>query len=173
LRIYSSIGSSSSCSGGGENPDCKLRAWTGVIKNRIAAAFAATTESRTFAFIFYRIRKRYEYIAIRARSSIINVTDDSFEYDVIKSTMPGLVLFWAPWSSPSRSVASLLEEIAPTYASKPKIYRLNIANNPVFPREHSITLIPSLKLYRGGDEVGSLDGVPRKSSLINFLDGLL
>lgn len=106
-------------------------------------------------------------------SSIINVTDDSFEYDVIRSDMPGLVLFWAPWSSPRRSVASLLDEIAPTYASKLKIYRLNIDNNPIISRERSIAMIPSLKFYRGGDEAGSLEGVPLKSSLINFLDRLL
>lgn len=98
-------------------------------------------------------------------SSAIAVTDASFENDVLKSKLPVLVDFWAPWCGPCRMVAGVVDEIAKDYAGKLKVYKLNTDENPNVASQYGIRSIPTLMLFKGGVKVDTVVGAVPKSTL--------
>ena len=86
-------------------------------------------------------------------SSAIAVTDASFEQDVLKSDIPVLVDFWAPWCGPCRMVAPVVEEVAAQYEGKIKVFKLNTDENPSVAGQYGIRSIPTLMLFKGGQRV--------------------
>ncbi len=101
---------------------------------------------------------------------IIVVTDDSFEEDVLKSEIPVLVDYWADWCSPCKQIAPILDELAPEYVGKVKIAKLNIDDNPKTPVKYSVRGIPTLMLFKNGEELTTKVGALSKSQLTAFLD---
>ena len=101
---------------------------------------------------------------------IIAVTDDSFEEDVLNSDIPVLVDYWADWCSPCKQIAPILEEVAPEYVGKVKIAKLNIDDNPKTPVKYSVRGIPTLMLFKNGEELTTKVGALSKSQLTAFLD---
>jgi len=89
-------------------------------------------------------------------SSAIAVTDASFEQDVLKSDIPVLVDFWAPWCGPCRMVAPVVEEVATQYEGKIKVFKLNTDENPSVAGQYGIRSIPTLILFKAGQKVLSL-----------------
>ena len=81
---------------------------------------------------------------------IVNVTDDSFEQEVLKSGGPVLVDYWAEWCGPCKMIAPVLEEIAKEYGGKLKVAKLNIDENPATPPKYGIRGIPTLMLLKKG-----------------------
>ena len=101
--------------------------------------------------------------------SIIEVTDDSFQAEVLESETPILVDFWAPWCAPCRAIAPLLEEIAAD-RDDVRIVKLNVDENQVTAAQYQILSIPSLILFSNGAETKRLRTTRSKSQLEDQLE---
>ena len=101
------------------------------------------------------------------------VTDNSFEQDVLQSQIPVLVDYWAEWCGPCRMITPILEEIAPDYADKLKILKLNVDENNATAVKYGIRGIPTLMLFKGGKVLATKIGNLTKSQLSAFLDSHL
>ncbi len=105
--------------------------------------------------------------------NIVHVSDSSFEEDVLKSTTPVLVDFWAEWCGPCKMIAPILEDIATEYGDKIKIAKLNIDENSATPPQFGIRGIPTLILFKNGQAEATKVGALSKSQLAAFLDSSL
>jgi thioredoxin 1 len=101
------------------------------------------------------------------------VTDATFEQEVLKAPRPVLVDFWAPWCGPCRMVAPIVEELAEEYDGKVSFVKLNTDDNPVTASNYSIRSIPTLLVFRGGQPVGQIVGFRPKSDLRRRLDAVI
>jgi thioredoxin 1 len=101
---------------------------------------------------------------------IVHVTDDSFESDVLKSSQPVLIDYWAEWCGPCKMIAPVLDEIATEYAGRLKIAKLNIDDNPNTPPRYGIRGIPTLMLFKNGEVEATKVGAVSKSQLVAFID---
>ncbi|MBN3859651.1 MAG: thioredoxin [Neisseriaceae bacterium] len=101
---------------------------------------------------------------------IVNTTDQNFEADVLKSDIPVLVDFWAPWCGPCRMVAPVLEDISKEYAGKIKIVKLDVEENQQVASQLGIRNIPTMKIYKNGEEVATKVGALGKPQLAAFID---
>lgn len=105
----------------------------------------------------------------------IHVTDETFEDQVLGAELPVLVDFWAPWCGPCRMVAPVVEELARAYDGRAVVAKINTDENPHTPTRYQIMGIPTLILFRDGQEVDRVVGfAPRKAleeRLQKVLDG--
>ena len=101
---------------------------------------------------------------------ILQLSDDSFEDDVIKSSSPVLVDYWAEWCGPCKMIAPILEEIASEYDGKITVAKLNIDDNPQTPPKYGIRGIPTLMLFKDGNVEATKVGALSKSQLTAFID---
>ena len=105
--------------------------------------------------------------------NIVNVTDASFDDDVLKAEVPVLVDYWAEWCGPCKMIAPVLEEIAKEYDGRLKICKLNIDENSDTPPQFGIRGIPTLMLFKGGNVEATKVGALSKSQLAAFVDANL
>ena len=96
---------------------------------------------------------------------ILQGSDATFEQEVLKSELPVLVDFWAPWCGPCRIIAPAVEAIAAERAGKLKVVKLNVDDNPATSQKYGITRIPTLILFKGGDVKETVIGVVPKTKL--------
>ena len=104
---------------------------------------------------------------------IVHLSDDSFESEVLKSSMPVLVDYWAAWCGPCKMIAPVLDEIAGEYADRIKVAKLNIDDNPNTPPRYGIRGIPTLMLFKDGEVEATKVGAVSKSQLTAFIDSNL
>lgn len=102
-----------------------------------------------------------------------DTTDATFESDVLKSDMPVLVDFWAPWCGPCRMVAPVVEELSNDYDGKVKFVKLNTDDNPKVAAQFGIRSIPTLLIFKDGEVAGQVVGFRPKSDLAKHLDAAL
>ncbi len=104
---------------------------------------------------------------------IKHTTDANFEHDVLKSTTPVLIDYWAEWCGPCRMIAPILGEIANEYQGRLNVVKVNVDENRTVPAKYGIRGIPTLMLFKDGDVVATKVGALPKSQLISFLDAHL
>ena len=104
---------------------------------------------------------------------IVHVTDSSFEQDVLKSNVPVLLDFWAEWCGPCKMIAPILDQIAPEYAGKVVVAKMNVDENPKTPMKFNVRGIPTLILFKNGQAEGQKIGSVRKADVAAFLDSKL
>ena len=102
-----------------------------------------------------------------------NVTDDSFQQDVIGADKPVLVDFWAEWCGPCRMIAPALEEISNELGEKVTVAKLNIDDNPDAPAKYGVRGIPTMILFKNGQPAATKVGAAPKSALQSWLEGQL
>lgn len=92
-----------------------------------------------------------------------HITDANFEEEVLKSDLPIVVDFWAPWCAPCKSLAPVLEELAEEFAGKVYIGKVNIDENSVTPTKYNVRSIPNLVFFKSGQVVDqSIGNVPKE-----------
>jgi thioredoxin 1 len=102
--------------------------------------------------------------------NVLEITDNNFESEVLKSSEPVLVDFWAPWCGPCRMIAPVVEELAGEYAGSVKVGKLNIDDSPNAAMNYGVSSIPTIMVFKGGEVVDRFVGVQPKSKLQQALD---
>ena len=103
-------------------------------------------------------------------SQIQQVTDDTFEPEVLKSDTPVLLDYWAEWCGPCKQIAPVLDEIAREYQGRLKIAKINVDENQQVPAKFGVRGIPTLMLFKNGNLEATKIGALTKSQLTAFLD---
>jgi len=101
---------------------------------------------------------------------IINVSDSSFDTDVLGSDKPVLVDYWAEWCGPCKMIAPVISEVADQYADRLSVAKLNVDDNPNTAPKYGIRGIPTLMIFKGGNVIATKVGALSKSQLLEFID---
>lgn len=100
-----------------------------------------------------------------ANPNIVELTDDNFEAEVLKSDVPTLVDFWAVWCGPCRQIAPTVDAMADEYKGKLKVGKMDIDHHQITPQRFGVRSIPTLLVFKGGQVVGQVIGAVPRSKL--------
>ena len=104
---------------------------------------------------------------------IVHVTDASFDEEVLKSSTPVLIDFWAPWCGPCRTIAPMIEDLAGEYSGRLKVVKINVDDNPQTPGRYGVRGIPNLLIIRGGQVKEQIIGAVPKGRLVQAVDSAI
>ena len=99
-------------------------------------------------------------------ADVQQVSDESFDREVLKADLPVLIDFWAPWCGPCKAIAPVVEELAKEYAGKLKVVKMNVDDNPQTPSKYGVRGIPNLILFKGGEVRDQIVGAVPKAQLV-------
>jgi len=103
-------------------------------------------------------------------ANITHVTDANFEQEVLKSSTPVLIDFWAPWCGPCKAIAPVLDELAGEYAGRLKVVKVNVDDNPMTPSRFGVRGIPNLLIIKSGEVKQQIVGAVPKAQLVKAVD---
>ena len=107
-----------------------------------------------------------------ASEAILEVTDANFDQEVLQCEQPVLIDFWATWCGPCRALAPVVDEVAKTYQSKVKVVKMDVDRNPATPQRYNVRGIPTLLVFKGGQEQEQIVGYVPKETIERALDKL-
>jgi thioredoxin 1 len=102
-------------------------------------------------------------------SAVQEVTDKTFETDVVNSDLPVLIDFWAPWCAPCRAIAPVVDELAKEYAGKLKVVKMNVDDNPLTPSKYGVRSIPNLLIIKNGQVKDQIIGAQPKGQFVTAI----
>ncbi|MBW1792425.1 MAG: thioredoxin [Deltaproteobacteria bacterium] len=105
-----------------------------------------------------------------AGDNVTHVTDSNFDQEVLKSDLPTLVDFWAPWCGPCKAIGPVIDELADTYSGKIKIAKMNVDENPETPGKFGIRAIPTLIFFKNGEAADQVTGAVGKTQLVAMIE---
>ena len=97
------------------------------------------------------------------------VSDSTFEASVLKSDLPVLVDFWAPWCGPCRAVGPIVDEVAGEFAGRVRVFKMNVDENPATPTKFGIRAIPTLIVFKNGEAGEQRTGALPKDQIVQLL----
>ncbi len=106
-------------------------------------------------------------------ADVIDVTDQTFEAEVLQSDKPALIDFWAEWCAPCRQISPIIKDLAEQYGDQVKIVKMDIDSSPATPGKYGVRAIPTLLAFKGGEVVQQIQGVRPKGDLEEMIQGLL
>ena len=101
------------------------------------------------------------------------ITDAEFDAEVLKSDIPVLVDFWAPWCGPCKAMIPIVDELSGEYEGKVKIVKMNVDENMEVPSKHNVMSIPTFIIFKGGEAVNTFVGAKSKEDVKKALDAVL
>ncbi len=104
-----------------------------------------------------------------ADDKVIHVTDGDFEEKVLKSDLPTLVDFWAPWCGPCKAIGPMINELAGEFDGKVLIAKMNVDENPETPGKYGIRAIPTLIFFKNGEVADQVTGAVGKTQLVAMI----
>ncbi len=105
--------------------------------------------------------------------AVLELNESNWQEEVLKSEVPVLVDFWAPWCGPCRVIAPIVEELAQEYEGKIKVGKLNTDENPNIAMQYGIRAIPTVMLFKNGEVVDTRIGVQPKEALKSMIESHL
>ncbi|MGA2410180.1 MAG: thioredoxin [Candidatus Binataceae bacterium] len=108
-----------------------------------------------------------------ASDKVTHVTDATFDQEVIKSSTPVLIDFWAPWCAPCRAIGPIVDELAGEYEGRLKVVKINVDDNPQVPARYGVRGIPNLLILKGGEVKDQIVGAVPKQHLIRAVDSAI
>ena len=105
--------------------------------------------------------------------NVIHLSEGTFDAEVLRSSQPALVDFWAPWCGPCRAIAPVLDELAGEYKGKIKVAKVNVDDNKKLAGDHGVMSIPTMILFKNGKVVDKVIGLVPKDRLKALLDKAL
>jgi thioredoxin 1 len=106
-------------------------------------------------------------------AEITDVTDQTFQAEVIDSGIPVIVDFWAEWCGPCRTIAPIIKDLAEQYDGQIKIVKVNIDESPATPGQFGVRAVPTILAFQGGQVVQQIQGARPKGDFVEMADKLL
>lgn len=106
-------------------------------------------------------------------ADVQQVSDASFDSDVLQADVPVLLDFWAPWCGPCKAIAPVVEELAGEYDGRLKVVKMNVDDNPQTPAQYGVRGIPNLILFKSGEVKQQIVGAVPKGHLVKAIDGVV
>jgi thioredoxin 1 len=103
-------------------------------------------------------------------ADIKQITDSTFESEVLQANVPVLIDFWAPWCGPCRAIAPIVEDLAREYDGRLKVVKMNVDENPATPSRYGVRSIPNLIIFKGNDVKEQIIGAVPKAQLVKAID---
>ena len=104
---------------------------------------------------------------------VAEVSDATFDQEVLKSDKPVLIDFWAPWCGPCKAIGPVVDELATVYDGRLKIVKMNVDDNPQTPSKYGVRGIPNLLLFKSGTVADQIVGAVPKAHLVRAIDRAL
>ncbi len=106
-------------------------------------------------------------------ADVIDVTDQTFEAEVLQSDKPAVIDFWAEWCAPCRQISPIIKDLAEQYGEQVKIVKMDIDSSPATPGKYGVRAIPTILAFKGGEVVQQIQGLRPKGELEEMIQGLL